>query len=456
MVGWSYNATTIENCYTTGTVIGSSTYVGGLTGRNETYCKINNSYSTANVSGVNNYVGGLAGSNESYSSITNCYSTGSVNGSSYVGGIAGDNESNSSIINSYSTGSVNGSSQYVGGIAGYNYNYSIITNCYNRGNISSSSSYVGGIIGYNFSSTIVSYCYSTGSVSGSYAGGLVGKNSRAINNCFWDITTSGTTTGIGGGTITVTEDIGEPTDSMQTESTFTSRGWDFTSTWNINGTTNGGYPYLQSAVPLPVELTTFTGVNLGNKIELQWNTATEVNNYGFEIQRSKVSSQKSDIGNQSAIANRKWAKIGFVKGRGNSNSPKNYSYIDDNPLSGTVEYRLKQIGNNGNFKYSQIVTVNSLPTKFELYQNYPNPFNPTTAISYQLPAFSHVTLKIYDVLGREVETLVNKNKPAGKYTVEFNGEGLASGVYFYKLTAVTRSGNQTGDFSKVKKLMLLK
>ncbi len=201
--------------------------------------------------------------------------------------------------------------------------------------------------------------------------------------------------------------------------------------------------------PLPVELTAFTTNNLGDKVELIWHTATEVNNYGFEIQRAEVSGQKSDAGSQSSINNRQWSKIGFVKGNGNSNSPKNYSFIDDNPPSGKVDYRLKQIDNDGSFKYSSIVEASFMePNKFELSQNYPNPFNPTTTIQYAIPKSEHVTLKVYDELGREVSTLVNENKEAGQHRVNFNGANLASGIYYYRISA--------GDFTEVKKLMLLK
>ena len=194
---------------------------------------------------------------------------------------------------------------------------------------------------------------------------------------------------------------------------------------------------------LPVELTTFTANNLGDKVELHWNTATEVNNYGFNVERSNPPLNPLQGGETAA-----WQKIGFVKGSGNSNSPKNYSFIDDSPPSGTVEYRLKQIDNDGNFKYSQIVTVTSLPTKFELWQNYPNPFNPTTTIQYAIPKAEHITLKVYDELGKEVTTLVNENKEAGQYRLNFNGSNLASGIYYYRISA--------GDFTEVKKLMLLK
>ena len=199
---------------------------------------------------------------------------------------------------------------------------------------------------------------------------------------------------------------------------------------------SAGYNSMAAApnTVLPVELTTFSANNLGDKVELNWNTATEVNNYGFNVERK--------------TENGEWTNIGFVKGSGNSNSPKNYSFIDGNPLSGKVEYRLKQIDNDGSFKYSSIVTVNSLPIQFNLAQNYPNPFNPTTTIQYAIPKAEHVTLKVYDELGNEVTTLVNENKVAGQYKVSFNGSNLASGIYYYRIAA--------GDFTEVKKLMLLK
>ncbi len=216
------------------------------------------------------------------------------------------------------------------------------------------------------------------------------------------------------------------------------------------GSTINNLQLNSGASPLPVELTTFTANNLGDKEELYWHTATEMNNFGFEIQRSEVSGQNLNPplnplqGGETAT----WQKIGFVKGSGNSNSPKSYSFIDKNPPSGIVEYRLKQIDNDGGYKYSQILTENILPTKFELFQNYPNPFNPITIIQYSVPIASYVTIKLYDELGKEVKTLVDKNKTAGKYRIYFADSKLASGVYFYRIKA--------GSFSDVKKLVLLK
>ena len=208
-----------------------------------------------------------------------------------------------------------------------------------------------------------------------------------------------------------------------------------------NATTTISGTYTVSAA-LPVELTSFTATETSALSTLHWQTATEVNNYGFDIEKAVFSKRSSDIS---------WKKVGFVEGVGNSNSPKEYSFTDKNISSGKYSYRLKQIDRDGKFIYSSEVEVTvAVPKLFALAQNYPNPFNPTTTISYQLPANSFTTLKVYDALGKEVATLVNEMKEAGSYDVQLstNNYQLSSGVYFYKMT--------TGKFSAVKKLILLK
>jgi len=189
--------------------------------------------------------------------------------------------------------------------------------------------------------------------------------------------------------------------------------------------------------PLPVELQSFTAVSKLNKVELNWTTATEVNNYGFEVELLNPPTST-------------WKKLGFVKGIGNSNTPKNYSFVDNTISNGSYSFRLKQVDNDGTYKYSSVVLVNvgQFPNGFVLKQNYPNPFNPTTTIEYAIPKAEYVTLKVYDELGIEVSTLVNENKEAGEYSVSFNGSGLSSGIYYYRIAA--------GSFSEVKKLTLLK
>jgi Secretion system C-terminal sorting domain len=225
-------------------------------------------------------------------------------------------------------------------------------------------------------------------------------------------------------------------------------GWVKMTTSGASSATIIAYAYETSVntpipAPLPVELTSFTALAAGSLVELRWNTATEINNYGFEIQRTLFN---PSFGKGGAEAG--WEKIGFVQGAGNSNSPKDYSFVDKNPLSAEVQYRLKQIDNDGAFKYSSVVTVNSLLSKFELFQNYPNPFNPNTTIKYSIPKAEHVMLKVYDELGKEVSTLVDEDKEAGYYNLTFDGSGLTSGIYYYRITA--------GEFNEVKKLMLLK
>jgi hypothetical protein len=190
---------------------------------------------------------------------------------------------------------------------------------------------------------------------------------------------------------------------------------------------------------LPVELTSFTATTTKSSAMLAWQTATEVNNYGFDVERRTVGETVSG----------KWEKVGFVAGNGTSNSAHSYSYTDNVITAGTYVYRLKQIDNGGTFKYSSEAQVTvAVPTSFALGQNYPNPFNPTTVINYQLPVTGSVSLKVYDVIGREVATLVNEQKDAGNYQVTFNASNLASGMYFYRL--------QAGSYTSVKKLVLMK
>lgn len=190
--------------------------------------------------------------------------------------------------------------------------------------------------------------------------------------------------------------------------------------------TNGGSP-------LPVELMSFSATHNNGVITLLWATATEKNNYGFEIERDN---------GQKSMGNNAWQKIGFVEGHGNSNSPKEYSFTDL-PDAGThFNYRLKQIDTDGKFQYSKIEEVEfGTPTESELKQNYPNPFNPQTKIAYNLPVDGFVTLKVFDALGRDAASLVNENKKAGSYEVMFNASQLASGVYICKMICATYSSS---------------
>ncbi|MDZ7625420.1 MAG: S8 family serine peptidase [Ignavibacteriaceae bacterium] len=203
---------------------------------------------------------------------------------------------------------------------------------------------------------------------------------------------------------------------------------------------------------VPVELVSFNYELFDGSVNLSWITATEINNQGFEIERTRLRS--------SNYAEASWATIGFVPGFGTTTEPKSYSFIDEEISAGTYNYRLKQIDFDGSIEYSNEIEVEVMaPNKFSLEQNYPNPFNPSTIIKYAISNKQFVQLKVYDVLGNEVATLVNEELPAGEYEVDFHSNdnseqsfrlvrNLSSGVYFYKLIA--------GTFSETKKMILAK
>lgn len=203
---------------------------------------------------------------------------------------------------------------------------------------------------------------------------------------------------------------------------------------------HGLIKFMPFATSIPVELTSFTASIIDGNVLLNWVTATELNNSGFEIERLKDSKiQKLN----------EWEKVGFVNGNGTTTEIHNYSFVDENPAEGKYFYRLKQIDFDGSFEYSNIIEVfNKMILDFTLEQNFPNPFNPTTKLSWQSPISSQQTLIIYDVLGNEVTTLVDEFRQAGKYEFNFDASGLSSGIYFYKLRA--------GKFIETKKMILIK
>jgi hypothetical protein len=191
---------------------------------------------------------------------------------------------------------------------------------------------------------------------------------------------------------------------------------------------------------IPVELTSFTANVVGSSIELSWQTATELNNSGFQIERSND--------------NISFEQIAFVAGFGTTTEPKSYSYSDNSAVSGVYYYRLKQIDFDGGYTYSDVVEAKlNLPTQFTLEQNYPNPFNPSTTIRFAIPVDANVVISVYNLVGEKVSDVISSNYSAGVHKVVFEASDLTSGVYLYRINAAGIDGS---DYSSVLKMTVLK
>jgi len=202
-----------------------------------------------------------------------------------------------------------------------------------------------------------------------------------------------------------------------------------------------GRSAFMTSTPTPVELTDFTGSVADGKVNLKWNTKTEILTQSFVVERSII----SGTANGSKI----YSKIGEVKAAGNSNISRNYSFTDNYIISGVYYYRLKILDNNGEYKYGPEIQVTvTNPVSFEISQNYPNPFNPSTSVKYSIPSDANVSLIVYNIKGEVVKKLVDSFQKAGYYNISVDGSGLASGIYFYRIDA--------GKFSQTRKMILLK
>ncbi len=187
---------------------------------------------------------------------------------------------------------------------------------------------------------------------------------------------------------------------------------------------------------IPVELTDFSAYTINGKTVLQWSTASEINNMGFGIEKKPAAEDE-------------WETIGFIAGKGTTTGKNNYYFVDSFVDPGLMDYRLKQMDFDGSYTYSNIVqTASPAQTGFALQQNFPNPFNPSTTIRYSVPSDLFVVIKVFDVLGNEITTLVNEEKRAGNYTITWAAEGIPSGTYFYRIYA--------GDFIETRSAVLLK
>ena len=180
-----------------------------------------------------------------------------------------------------------------------------------------------------------------------------------------------------------------------------------------------------------------------DQVIIYWVTATETGNRGFEIERTMLKS---------------WEKIGYVPGKGTTTEKQTYGFVDKtvNNYVGELSYRLKQIDFNGSYNYSNTITIkiDFSVKEYSLSQNYPNPFNPTTIIKYAIPFESQVIIKFYNSLGQNVREINPGTMQPGYYKLNFNSSGLASGIYYYAIKAVSTDGKN--NFSAVKKMILVK
>jgi subtilisin family serine protease len=194
-------------------------------------------------------------------------------------------------------------------------------------------------------------------------------------------------------------------------------------------------------IPVPVELISFTGHYFEGTVQLDWSTATEINNLNFEIQRRIIN---SDVTGE-------WLLIGFKEGNGTTTEPNHYTYYDDikNISATRIEYRLKQIDFNGNFEFSNVVMVEVAGLSgYQLFQNYPNPFNPGTSVKYSVPKQSNIKIAVYDIIGNELEILFEGIQQAGVHQIDFNAQSRPSGIYFISMSAE--------NFKKAIKISLMK
>jgi len=395
----------ITNCYVTGSVLATNQIGGGLVGENKN-STITNCYSTANMSGGNfrSRIGGLVGSNDN-STITNCYGSGTVSGGNWLGGLVGEHKAGADI-----------------------------NNCYATGNVAMSNNTAGGLVGYTENSSI-SNSYSIGSVNDD---GLIGiKNNTTVSNCFWDTQTSGQSSSDGG--------TGKTTVEMKTQSTFTDAGWDFYGEsvngsdefWNIGNGRNDGYPYLKweypSDPPLPVTLSSFTAIFEDCSPQLMWTTQSETDNLGFNIYRSLVDNG-FETGNTIQI------NTNLIDGMGNTTEPTDYSFIDEYPVveGTTYYYWLQSVSTTNELEVFgpielEVPIQGEIPTAIletVLNPNYPNPFNPQTTIYFSIEEGETGIFTIFNIRGQEI---LKDQYETGEHIIEWNAEGLSSGIYFYRL-----------------------
>jgi len=468
----------------------AGTGAGGFAGSVSSGSRVATSYATGSVTG-NNRVGGFTGNNDGV--IAGCYSLGTVRGDSGAGGFAG--VSSGSISNSFWSAAASGQSSSAGGtnlssaqihqqssFAGFDFSgtwfiWEGLSSPVFRSNVQSPPP---GLTGVGMAITKNDTAYQFGTTHASIEVLGLGVDSTLFAYAGYEntqadsITFSGTApqyfsgyrwvtahagNGITGDTLTFTNISGLPGAPISANIKVYCRSsvglGNFAllaSTYNsdsiaVPNAPFGEYIFGSNVVPLSVTIDQFFATALQQNAELHWRTKTEVDNSGWQVERKSTSSQPLTMSDSLP----QWSDLGLVRGAGTSNAPKQYSYTDQNLVPGNYSYRLKQLDRNGSVTYSSVIEVNltGAPRVFALSQNYPNPFNPTTTIVFTLPEDGKATLKVYDILGREVATLVDGQLKAGVVQQStFDGSRFASGIYFARL--------EFNGKMQVKKMMMVK
>ena len=404
--------------------VGLFSSINGGTIKNLQLKNINYSYITSP-----SFIGGITGNISSNGgTIENCGVSGSITSSNHIGGLVGTRNSGGTAIIKQCWASIDinatgSSSKYVGGIIGWAGGSIDILDCFFSGIFQSSSSKTfGGVAGFfngNFGAVNIVRSYSTGTFSSAIGtkGAIIGSTGAGT------MTSSGGVyydnqlipppiVGIGSGSLSSGSISGVSSANMKVSSTFT--GWDFATVWQINSSSNNGYPYLiQNSITLPVNFQSFTATKSPTFVELNWSTASEQNNSHFEVERSADALQ--------------FSKIGRVNASTNPLIKNDYQYLDQSPIPARSFYRLKQVDLDGKFSYSSIIQINGeLATGISTWV-IPGTNKLIVVIPQSLQGVSE--LSIYDATGR---TLQRQQILPGRS--EVNLKGVTSvGVYFVKV-----------------------
>ena len=444
LVGDSEVGSLIQNCYTSGSIVSGSSAVGGLIGRCDH--TVTSSGSTCDVTVISDGLwdyernfGGFVGWAAEEAIISQCYSTGDVTGWDNVGGFAG--QTCGTITNCYTMGNATrntGSSTDVAAFAGALYGGGTISNSYCTGDVFGGLS-TRGFVGYFYSATAENNFFDSEVSNQSTASGATAKTTVEMKTVatFTDETTTGLTTAWDFET--------NPNDDVANNDY-----WDM----DLSGVTNSGYPFLSwqngEDTSLPVELASFVVTETrSDAITLEWITESEIENIGFILERRDVLGEDHT----------EWIELSSylteprLQGQGSVTHRTIYTYRDETVEPGKVyDYRLADVSYSGEKTYHSVtvlgIEVTPVPEKFTLYPVYPNPFNPVTTIEYELVEAGIVTLAVYDIMGRELMSLINHHQPSGLYKMELDATTLSSGEYLLRLTQ--------NDQVSTQKLILLK